>query len=221
MIDATLLVMAKAPVAGRVKTRLCPPCTPDEAARIAEAALCDTLAAVAATPARRRVVVLDGEVGSWLPRGFDCEAQRGEGLAERLAAAFQACSGPAFLLAMDTPQVTSALLGDALHRLTVGRADAVLGPTPDAGYWGIGLRRPDPRVFTGVPMSSPRTLTAQAAQLDEAGLRWEGLATLEDVDTVDDARRVAAAAPGTRFAAELRRSGHAADGQQPVTEAAV
>lgn len=56
-----LAVIAKAPVAGRVKTRLCPPCTPQQAAALAGAALQDTLAAVAATPAHRRVLVLDGE----------------------------------------------------------------------------------------------------------------------------------------------------------------
>ncbi len=220
MIDATLLVIAKAPLAGRVKTRLCPPCTPTQAAAIAEAALRDTLAAVTATPVKRRVVVLDGEPPGWLSDGFELEAQRGEGLAERLAAAFQPRGGPAFLVAMDTPQVTSALLTDAVRRLTEGGVDAVMGPTPDGGYWGIGLRRPAPQVFAGVPMSIPGTLAAQSARLAEIGLSSQTLATLEDVDTIEDARRVAAAAPTTRFAAALRESGHAADGQQPVPEAA-
>lgn len=220
MIDATLLVIAKAPAAGRVKTRLCPPCTHSQAAQIAEAALRDTLAAVAATPAKRRVVVLDGDPGEWLPPGFELEAQRGEGLAQRLAAAFEACSGPGFLIAMDTPQVTPALLTDALRRLTAGSAHAVLGPTPDGGYWGIGLRRPAPEVFVGVPMSNPGTLVAQTARLADSGLCSQALPTLEDVDTIEDARRVAAAAPTTRFATALRESGHATDDQQPVPEAA-
>lgn len=220
MIDAALLVIAKAPLAGRVKTRLCPPCTPTQAAAIAEAALRDTLAAAAATPVKRRVVVLDGDPPSWLPDGFELETQRGEGLAERLAAAFEPCGGPAFLVAMDTPQVTPALLTDAVRRLTGGGADAVLGPTPDGGYWGIGLRRPAPEVFAGVPMSSPGTLAAQTVRLAEAGLCSQTLTTLEDVDTIEDARRVAATAPTTRFAAALRESGHAADSQQPVPEAA-
>lgn len=220
MIDATLLVIAKAPVAGRVKTRLCPPCTPRQAAAIAEAALGDTLAAVAATPVKRRVVVLDGDPADWIPPGFEVEAQRGDGLAERLAAAFDGCSGAAFLLAMDTPQVSASLLDDALRRLTAGTAEAVLGPTRDGGYWGIGLRRPAPGVFAGVPMSSPRTLAAQIARLDRAGRFLELLPALDDVDTIEDARLVAAAAPTTRFAAALRRSGHAADSQQPVPEAA-
>jgi len=69
--DTTLLVIAKQPLPGRVKTRLVPPCTPGQAAALAEAALADTLHTVLAAPARRRVLVLDGEPGPWLPPGFD------------------------------------------------------------------------------------------------------------------------------------------------------
>ena len=83
-----LLVLAKSPVPGKVKTRLCPPCTPEQAADLAEAALRDTLTAVGATPVVRRTVVLDGPVGPWLPAGFEVLPQRGDGLDERLAAAF-------------------------------------------------------------------------------------------------------------------------------------
>ena len=77
---AALLVIAKQPVPGRVKTRLCPPCTPDQAAALAEASLLDTLAAVAATPASRRVLVFEGDPEPWCPAGFDTFAQRGDGL---------------------------------------------------------------------------------------------------------------------------------------------
>ena len=71
MTEAHVLVMAKAPVPGRVKTRLCPPCTPDEAAAITEAALADTLAAVARCGAGRRIIALDGAPGPWLPARFE------------------------------------------------------------------------------------------------------------------------------------------------------
>jgi glycosyltransferase A (GT-A) superfamily protein (DUF2064 family) len=219
-MNSTLLVIAKQPLAGRVKTRLCPPCTGQQAAIIAEAALRDTLAAVVDTPADRRVVVLDGAPGPWLPAGFDVVPQARGGLGERLEAAFRGCDGPAFLLAMDTPQVTPALLTRALARLAEPGVDAVLGPTPDAGYWGVGFTRPAPGAFRGVPMSSPHTLRAQFHRLGELGLRTALLPALEDVDTIDDARRVASAAPATRFAAALRGSGHAADGQHAVPEPA-
>src|SRR4051812_29479561 len=100
-----LLVIAKAPVPGRVKTRLSPPCTPHQAAALARAALRATFAA-ARRPrgAGRLVPVLDGEPGPWLPAGFDVIAQRGGGLGERLAAPFEDAGEPAFLVGMDTPQ---------------------------------------------------------------------------------------------------------------------
>ena len=94
----TLLVIAKEPRPGRVKTRLTPPFTPEAAAALAEASLADTLRTVAATPARRRVLVLDGNPGRWLPPGFDVVPQCAGGLDERLARAFADCDayfGPA------------------------------------------------------------------------------------------------------------------------------
>jgi uncharacterized protein len=200
-----LVVIAKAPEPGRSKTRLCPPCTPEQAAALAEAALRDTLAAVAAAPARRRIVALDGTPGSWLPAGFELMAQRGEGLGRRLGHALQAAGGPALVVGMDTPQLTPGLL--ALAGRTLGRpaTDAVLGPAFDGGYWAIGLSRPDPAVFEGVPMSTGDTCREQRRRLRELRLRTAGLPPLRDVDEIDDARAVAAAWPGTRFARAFER----------------
>ena len=106
-MTATVIVIAKAPVPGRVKTRLTPPLSPTQAAALARAALEDTLAAVAAARlAGRRVVALDGDPDGWLPDGFELVAQRGGGLAQRLARAFEDVGGPALLIGMDTPQIT-------------------------------------------------------------------------------------------------------------------
>ena len=196
-----LVVIAKAPLAGRSKTRLTPPCTPEQAAALAGAALADTLAAVAATPAQRRVVVLDGEPGAWLPAGLEVIAQRGGGLGERLAAAFLDVGGPALIVGMDTPQLTPALLAQALAELR--GADAVLGAAPDGGYWAIGLRRADDAVFAGVPMSEPTTCAVQRERLCALGLQTRELPALRDVDEIDDALAVAALAPDTRFARAL------------------
>ena len=195
-------MIAKAPVAGRVKTRLCPPCTPAQAAELAEAALRDTLdAAARATRAGRRVIALDGTPGAWLPAGFEAIAQRGDGLAERLAAAFADVGEPAFLVGMDTPQVTPELLDEGLDAVT--RGDSAFGAALDGGYWGIGLHRPDPAVFAGVPMSTSRTGAVQRAQMSLLGLHPHVLPPLLDVDTFQDALAVAADAPGTRFASEV------------------
>jgi uncharacterized protein len=196
-----LIVIAKAPAPGRSKTRLCPPCTPEQAARLAEASLADTLRAVLATPAARRVVVLDGEPGAWLPDGCEVVVQRGGGLDERLAHAFEDVGGPALLIGMDTPQVTPELLRDAARRLH--ERDAVLGPAVDGGFWALGLTRLDRSLLLGVPMSVAHTGRVQRARLRAAGLRVGMLPALRDVDRIDDARAVAADAPRGRFARAL------------------
>ncbi|TDD76736.1 glycosyltransferase [Actinomadura darangshiensis] len=205
--DTDVIVIAKEPVPGRVKTRLTSAYTPAEAAALAEASLRDTLDAVAAAPAGRRILALAGTPGPWLPGGFTVIAQRGGGLDERLAAAFDdAWRGrPLLLIGMDTPQVTPALLHRAAGELD--RRGAVFGPARDGGFWLLGLRRPDPRLLRGVPMSAPDTGAVALARLRAAGLDVATLPELTDVDTPADAAAVAAIAQGGRFAAALRALG--------------
>ncbi|MEU8107055.1 TIGR04282 family arsenosugar biosynthesis glycosyltransferase [Nonomuraea muscovyensis] len=202
-----IVTIAKEPVAGRVKTRLTPPFSPAEAAFLAEAAIVDTLRVVVATPAAQRVLALDGLPGRWLPAGLVVIPQRGRGLDERLAAAFADAHrlrpGPVVLIGMDTPQVTPGLLLRAVEALDGD--DAVYGPAADGGFWLLGLRRPDPALLLGVPMSQPHTGREQLRRLARAGLSVRRLPVLTDVDTAADARRVAAEAPGSRFAAALRQ----------------
>jgi hypothetical protein len=203
MPPAALLVIAKEPLPGRAKTRLTPPCTREHAARLAAAALTDTLDVVARTPTTRRVLVFDGDARSWRRWGFEVIEQRGDGLGERLAAAFHDVHGGALLVGMDTPQLTPALLLEGLRALQAPGVDAVLGPTDDGGYWGVGFRAPTPGAFAGVPMSSPTTWSHQCSRLHELGLGVHELPQLRDVDTIEDARAVAGAAPHTRFALAL------------------
>ncbi|MFI6317573.1 TIGR04282 family arsenosugar biosynthesis glycosyltransferase [Nonomuraea sp. NPDC050556] len=201
-----ILIIAKEPVPGRVKTRLTPPFTPVQAASLAAASLRDSLLAVAATPATQRVLALEGLPGSWLPGGFVVIPQRGGGLDERLAAAFadahRLCPEPVVLIGMDTPQVTPGLLREAGEALD--RHDAVYGPAADGGFWLLGLREPDPGLLLGVPMSHPETGKLQLDRLDRAGLSVGFLPELTDVDTVADARKVASEAPSSHFATALR-----------------
>jgi rSAM/selenodomain-associated transferase 1 len=206
-MNGALVVLAKAPRPGHSKTRLCPPCTPHDAAALARAALADTLDAVLATPASRRVLVLDGPAGDWLPGGVEVVAQSGDGLDERLAHAFADVGGPALLVGMDTPQVTPRDLARGLERLAAPGVDAVLGPAADGGYWAIGLRGAQARAFLGVPMSTARTGRAQHARLRQLGLRVALLPALRDVDRIADARAVAALAPAGRFARALALTG--------------
>ncbi len=205
MTGVALLVIAKEPIAGRAKTRMCPPCTPEQAARLAAAALGDTLRTVARTPAARRVLVFEGEARRWTPSGFEHVAQHGDGLAERLASAFLDVGAPALLVGMDTPQLTPALLLDGLAALTRPDVDAVLGPATDGGYWSVGLKDPADarRVFGGIPMSEPTTCAVQRERLRTLGLRVHEQPPLTDIDTFEDARAVAELAPWTQFARVL------------------
>lgn len=199
----TILVIAKSPVPGSVKTRMCPPLTHHQAAYVAEAALRDTLEAAMSVRGARTVLALDGPRGPWLPRGVRVIAQRGTGLADRIASAFSDAGGPAVLIGMDTPQVSSALLASALDKLMSADVDAVLGRAADGGWWAAGLRRADPRAFAGVPMSTIETGVAQRRRFGALGLRVAELKVLRDVDTFEDAVAVASEAPSTLFSAAL------------------
>jgi rSAM/selenodomain-associated transferase 1 len=200
--DTRLLVLAKEPVPGRVKTRLSPPCTPDEAAAIARAALLDTLDTLLALDLPT-ALVLDGDPGSWVPPGIEVLPQRGRALDERLAAAFEDTGAPGVLVGMDTPQVTSALLVGAVESLGEVGTDSVLGMAEDGGWWCIGLRRADPRVFLGVPMGTSFTGAVQLRRLRALGLHCSELPRLRDVDDFEDAVAVAPSIPGSRFASAV------------------
>lgn len=197
----TLAVLAKAPRPGRSKTRLCPPCTPEEAARVADAALRDTLDVAVAAEAARVVLVLDGDPVPELDPSIEWRPQ-GEGdLGTRLAAAFAGIDGPVLLIGMDTPQVSVGTLDDALRRVDAGRA--VLGPAPDGGWWALGLRACPPGAFAGVPMSTSVTARHQRRRLAELGIHPDQLEPHRDVDHWPDALAVAASVPDGRFAAAV------------------
>jgi uncharacterized protein len=160
---------------------------------------------VAACGANRRIVALDGPPGPWLPPGFEVIPQVDGGFDERLAAAWSAAGGAGVQIGMDTPQVTPALLDDALASLD--DTSATLGLAVDGGWWAIGLRRPDPGVFTGIPMSTAETGAAQHDRLLALGLSVTMLPALVDLDTVADLPAVTASGSAIRTAAQARRIG--------------
>jgi rSAM/selenodomain-associated transferase 1 len=202
---APILVMAKAPAAGKSKTRLCPPCTPQEAADIAEASLAQTLEAVAEVDVARRVLVLDGATPSWLAGDVEVIPQRGIGLGSRLASAFADAGTPALAIGMDTPQVTAELLHRAVETLLTPGVDAIIGEASDGGYWAIGLTDSDPSVFERVPMSTRMTYRMQRRRLANLGMAIADLPLITDVDSMHDAEEVARQVPGTRFAESVRQ----------------
>lgn len=198
----TLVLIAKETTPGKVKTRLHPPLSLEQAAELAAAAIADTIAAASAIPATRRILLFDGNL---LPPGseeYDVMTQVAGDLDVRLGAMFDECDGPTVLIGMDTPQVTGELLSPMFEPWPDG-VDAWFGPATDGGFWSLALANPDGDLLRGVPMSTGHTGQVQLERLEAAGLRVEMLPALTDVDTIDNAREVASLAPHSRFAATL------------------
>lgn len=198
----TLVVIAKEPLPGKAKTRLHPPLTLEQAAVLAEAAIDDTLRAMSAVPATRRILLFEGNrlpVGS---EDYDVTGQTDGTLDLRLAAIFDECEGPTLLIGMDTPQVCADDVAPAFVDWP-DDIDAWFGPANDGGFWALGMREPRGDLIRGVAMSQDDTGTQQLDRLWSAGLRVGMLPTLTDVDTIDSAREVGELAPHTQFAAFL------------------
>ena len=205
-------MLAKAPVPGRVKTRLGADVGMAYAAELAAAALLDTIdACAAAFGADACWLALSGDLADGLHadelaasvRHWTVVPQRGEDFGERLVNAHldaSAVEGAVVQIGMDTPQVTAAHLTAVTDGLAAH--DAVLGNAPDGGWWVLGLRRPAAAAaLRGVPMSTPTTGTDTRVALEAAGVEVGTTTELTDVDTAADAEAVAALAPHGRFAA--------------------
>jgi len=206
------LVVAKAPVAGRVKTRLGAVIGMEAAARVAAAALLDTLAACRAAFDECHLAI-DGELRGACAedalrerlRGWHLHAQRGTTFGERLARAHADAGGPGptVQVGMDTPQVTASDLWQVAE--TSGEGDAVLGPAPDGGWWVLCLQDPAAAAgLAGVPMSRADTFARTRDALVAVGQTVRVGASVRDVDTVDDAEAVAREVAGGAFARAWR-----------------
>ncbi|MEJ7832561.1 MAG: DUF2064 domain-containing protein [Nocardioides sp.] len=202
-----VLLVAKAPVPGAVKTRLGADIGLELAAEAAAAALLDTIAACNATGAPGHLALagdLDDGIRADdirdLLTGWTLTPQRGDGFAERLVNAhLDAGPGVVVQIGMDTPHVTPALLLAAADALDAH--DAVLGPADDGGWWVLGRRDPEvTRPLTGVRMSTSTTYADTRAALEGAGHAVAVTDPLRDVDTLADAEAVAALIPDSRFA---------------------
>jgi uncharacterized protein len=197
-----VVIVAKECLPGRVKTRLARTIGDVAAAEVAAASLQDTIAAVRAMPATRRVLLFDGSVLPDGIEGFSVQQQVSGGLDERLAAMFDSMTEPTLLVGMDTPQLA---VGDVAPAFRPGwDVDAWFGPASDGGFWGLWLRSPDGDLIRGVPMSQDDTGAVQLARLRAAGLVVDVLGELNDVDDIDDALAVAELVPDSRFATTLR-----------------
>lgn len=200
--EQAVLVMAKAPHPGLVKTRLAPMLGDDRCASLQAALI--TLAVVVATsvaPAAT-VVAFDppdarGELSGLVPPGVELVPQRAGHLGERIAAAvtdvYAAHQGPLAVIGADIPLLGARHLRDAFAALATGD-DVVLGPAYDGGYYLAGMNRPVPSLFDITPelWGGPDVLAATVARAEADGLRCHLLEELRDLDTPEDAVALAA-----------------------------
>ena len=204
MFMTTIVLIAKEPLPGKVKTRLHPALSYEQAAELAAASIDDTLATLAQLPATRRILAFDGERIPCAAAGYEVLPQSAGTLDQRLGAIFDHAEGPTILVGMDTPQVAVSDLAAAFTAWPSG-LDAWFGPANDGGFWALGMARPTGDLIRGVPMSQDDTGAIQFSRLRQAGLSVGLLPRLTDVDEIADAHEVASLAPSTLFASTLAR----------------
>jgi rSAM/selenodomain-associated transferase 1 len=208
-----LVVFAKAPRVGAVKTRLCPPLSPVAAARLYRCFLLDTLdrvqavrgvtPAVAYAPRGARAFFAAARPGMLLvPQGGGDLGVRMARVVEDLFARGYAA---VVIVGADSPTLPLRHLRAAIRLLGSAAADGVIGPSEDGGYYLIGLRAPCPALFAGVSWSSTRVLTQTLVKARRACRRLRVLPAWYDVDTVADLHRLARELRRTRERAPRTR----------------
>jgi rSAM/selenodomain-associated transferase 1 len=192
--QCALAVMTKAPRAGKVKTRLTPPLTPEEAAALNICFLRDTASAIAQTIAERTargIAVFtpanaNEAYADILPAEFDLVPQRGEGFGERLVCATEDLLAIGFasvcLIDSDSPTVPQTAFSQAVDFLNRSEESVVLGPSDDGGYYLIGLKRLHRSLFEGIDWSTERVLEQTMERARELKLPVHLLPTWYDVD---------------------------------------
>ncbi len=192
-----LVMMARRPEVGRVKTRLCPPLTPEQAVMLYTAFLHDLVELLRRIPAVHPLIAYTpdtaGDYFAALAPDIARRPQRGIDLSARLATIttdlFDEGAPAIVIIGSDSPTLPGAYIEEAFAALTNG-ADLVLGPADDGGYYLVGLRRPIPTLFTNVVMSTPTVLHDTLVIARQLGLRTTLLAPWYDVDTFADLERL-------------------------------
>ncbi len=202
-----LIIFAKEPAPDQVKTRLSPPLSPQAAAQLYAQFLEDILEEMAQLPQITMALAYTPDSArtffqNLAPPATPLVAQAGEDLGERLRQAFDwgFAQGAATVLIRnsDSPDLPGVLVMEAQEVLARGRAQAILGPCPDGGYYLVGLKSPHPQLFQGIIWSSSTVLADTLAQAGRQGITAHLLPSWPDIDTFDDLRRFAES-PKTNF----------------------
>ncbi len=195
MTSCTLIVFVRYPRPGRVKTRLVPALGPETAADLYRALAEGVLEATNPRPGDYERLVFfdppqaDEEVRRWLPAGRirrQSDGDLGARMSDAFAKAFKRGAHKVALVGSDVPSLTRACVLEAFAALD--RADLVLGPGEDGGYYLVALRAPQPLLFDGVPWGTARVMEETLGRAEAAGLSVVRLAPRRDVDTPSDLR---------------------------------
>ena len=193
------ILFARTPVPGRVKSRLWTHLTPEQACHLHWACTQDTAALLNhALPLLPKWLFLSEEPNAdiSLPSGFRCAVQEGADLGERMAAAFTGAfaSGArrVVIFGSDSPTLPESIPQQAFDALD--NSDLVLGPTEDGGYYLIGCRRFDPRLFQNLAWSTPSTLQQTLSNAERQRYRVTILQCWFDLDEWKDVERLLAVA---------------------------
>jgi uncharacterized protein len=194
-----IVVMAKAPQPGTVKTRLSPPLDPCEASFLYSQFLLDKIEQLKRIRGPRRYIAYTPDTArtffaSITPDDFDLIPQAGRDLGERMAGIARAFFSEGFdkllIIDSDTPNLPPRYIREGLHRLD--HADVVIGPCDDGGYYLIGTRRNMPELFSGIPWSTSAVAGMTAATAVRLGVTVSLLEWWYDIDTAGDLLRLKA-----------------------------
>jgi rSAM/selenodomain-associated transferase 1 len=194
-MTALLIIFAKEPRPGRVKTRLIPPLSFEAAAQLYHSFLLDILEEMGRVPEVRLALAFSppeaqGFFQTLAPPGIDLFPQEGGDLGERMARAcargFAAGYSPVLLRGSDTPDLPAAVVSGAREVLAAGKAQVALGPATDGGYYLVGLTEPQPRLFQGPVWSSSTVLESTLKTARKRGLTVHLLPAWADIDTAAD-----------------------------------
>lgn len=183
----TLAVFAKSPVPGQVKTRLCPPLTDEQAARLCAAFVRDTVRKAQALAPVSLFHAGDRSCLQETLRGLPPVAWRPQGAGD-LGARLARVPAPCLIVGTDSPRLPSVILRQALVALP--DHDVILGPADDGGYYLIALRAPQPALFDGIAWSTSEVLAQTWTRASELGLTVALLPPFYDIDTPADLRRL-------------------------------
>ena len=199
-LEAKLLtvVVAKEPIPGKVKTRLSPHLSPEEAASLYRCFLEDKIGEISTLTGIDRAIAFTPEnagdtFAALSINGFEIFAQRGNNLGERLhnifleklAQGYEAVS----IIDSDSPDLPKTMVAESFRLLLSNQADVVFGPCYDGGYYLVGMKKPHPELFHDIPWSTEDVLSVSLEKARKIGIKTGLLARWNDVDTFEDLRK--------------------------------